>query len=129
MDAVEVVPSAKMTLIACALDDVERGEDLALGVDDEAAAEVLGLRRAACTDSITTSPARRARYTVAATGGWDWSWEIAAFTFWLTMLLTSFELTAGRRKIVRSVTPRATTAATSRTTAPRRSRCRIRNGG
>ena len=57
IEAAEEVPSAKVTLMAdAALDDVERGEDVALGVDDDPGAEVLGARRTLRLDHDQPGP-------------------------------------------------------------------------
>ena len=52
-----------------ALDDVQRGQDVALGVDDDARAEVLAAGPGWCCASMRTRPARTAPYAVTAAGG------------------------------------------------------------
>ena len=96
---------------------MERGQDVALGVDDDAGAEILGVGRARVLRLDDNEPGPDGAYTWAATGGWDCSCEIAALTFWLTMPLTSLAPTPDRRDTKRLARKRATMA----TTTPARS--------
>ena len=66
-----------------------------------------------CCDSIKTRPGRTAWYTVTPAGAWDCSCVIAVLTFWLTIALTSFALSAGRPDMRRLVTKSAAKVAST----------------
>src|SRR5665213_1615109 len=120
-DALETVPSAKVTLMedppftTCSAVRMSPPVSMTIPVPKSS------LREAPlCNDSTSTIPYSTERYTDSATLDFDCSWEIALPTFRVTMPLTSFALTAGRpemRKFV-TISPAMTASANKRATTP-----------